>query len=159
MRRWGQWLTQSRLQYSLHSYDYSCNVLGLCWGARIEQIRPWHIERWGDTRVTYKYQSPQRGVVRIWKVVDKCMQWIPPLDVIIDPYRNTCQLLSSCHMAPRVRINVLTSCINEIRIVSGSKQGIRQFSKELFQQPGDTINIVIEVLGIRKVHLWRVCHP
>lgn len=56
-------------------------------------------------------------------------------------------------MAPRVRINVLTSCINEIRIVSGSKQGIRQFSKELFQQPGDTINIVIEVLGIRKVHL------
>jgi hypothetical protein len=61
--------------------------------------------------------------------------------------------VSSCQMATRVRLEVLTSCINEIRIVLGSEQGIRQFSKELFQQPGDTIDIVIEALGIRKIHL------
>jgi hypothetical protein len=40
----------------------------------MEQIRPWQIETWAEYRMTYQYQSPQRGVVRIWKVVDKGMQ-------------------------------------------------------------------------------------
>lgn len=36
------------------------------------------------------------------------------------------------------------------------EQGIRQISKELLQEPGNTINIVKEALGVPKVNLARV---
>lgn len=39
------------------------------------------------------------------------------------------------------------------------EQWIRQISKELLQEPSNTINIVQEALGITKINLARVCSP
>jgi hypothetical protein len=85
-------------------------------------------------RLFYQNQGSQRGIVSIRKIVNEGMQWITALNIIIN-----------------------ASCVDKIGVKLRGEKRVRQVSEELLQQPCNAVDIVIEILGIGKVHLRRIC--
>lgn len=84
-----------------------------------------------EDEAAYQNQGSQRGIVCIWQVVDKCMQGVTALDVIVNAYNRSQIIVGGTDLVSSGQ--ALTSCINKVRVVLRSKQRVGQIPKELFQ--------------------------
>ena len=79
-------------------------------------------------------QSTQRCVVRIRQGVDQSMHRVSAHRIIV----NTCSL-------------------NVLAIEFTREERIRKLAEELLQQPCDTVDVVLEGLGIAEINLRSIC--
>jgi hypothetical protein len=77
---------------------------------------------------TYQSQSPQRRVVRIWQIINCCVEPISPCNIIRD-----------------------SRSFEELAVCRTSKHRIRKFPEELLQKVRRNVDVVEEALGVSKI--------
>lgn len=82
-----------------------------------------------------KHQRAECSVIRIGKRIDECVHRVSPHGLVF-----------------------YTGRIDELGVEFTGQQRIGQLSEKLFQQTGNTIDIVLKSFGITEVDLSSICN-